>query len=451
MKVVTCQKCGEKYQLNDNEDVNSYECNICTGNLVEENKNPTSINKKKSKNNNHIVYCEECGLKYNISSKDNIEEYECDSCGGELRFAEEELNKKNSQTANIPQHNNLNELKQELEDIRLNNSLHNTNIISPEHNPNDNYELTLYTYYNELKQDLKRTYLQHILETPYDGGMLDQLSNRLKDKIKSNHIDLNYPELNNSNLMNKPKNSEDSFYSKYLENLTQKEFSILFGTIITIIGLLSILIINIGHSILILILGIILLVYGFYEQKDPNGTDNTPKQVVRSKLLTLPKEYYVLYHVKTPGTNVAINHVVIGPSGIFTIITQKTNPQTMNQDQLKSKFNIFENNSENKYDLISTNNNNLKFNDELELKQKTLTLNRLLFEFLDENGFTIPIEPFIGFVNDDVAIINDILNDNDLFMDEILNKILHAEVKLDTVTIRKTAILLSHYSINCPN
>ena len=154
---------------------------------------------------------------------------------------------------------------------------------------------------------------------------------------------------------------------------------------------------------------------------------------------------------KTPGTNVAINHVVIGPSGIFTIITQKTNPQTMNQDQLKSKFNIFENNSENKYDLSSTNNNNLKFNDELELKQKTLTLNRLLFEFLDENGFTIPIEPFIGFVNDDVAIINDILNDNDLFMDEILNKILHAEVKLDTVTIRKTAILLSHYSINCPN
>lgn len=451
MKIVTCQKCGEKYQLNDNEDVTNYECNICTGNLVEETTTPTNINKKKSKPNTHIVYCEDCGLKYNISNNESIEDYECESCGGELRFAEEKLNKKNNdQTANIPQHNNLNELKEELDYIKSNN-LEKDNIISPNNNLDDNYELTLFTYYNELKQDLKRTYLQHILETPYDGGVLGQLSNRFKDKIKSNTIDLNYPELNDFNSMNKSKDNEDSFFGKYFKNLTQKEFSILFGTIITIIGLLSILIINIGYSILILILGIILLVYGFYNQKSHIETDNVSKQVIRSKLLTLPKEYYVLYHVKTPGTNVAINHVVIGPTGIFTIITQKTNPHGMNQDQSKSKFNIFENYIEEKYELNSANDNELKFNDELELKQKTLTLNRILFEFLDKNGFTIPIEPFIGFVNNDVAIVNDILKDNDLFMDEVLNKIIRSEVKLDSITIRKTAILLSHYSINCPN
>ena len=35
MKVVFCQNCGAKYQLEDDEDLNGFECSICTGNLEE--------------------------------------------------------------------------------------------------------------------------------------------------------------------------------------------------------------------------------------------------------------------------------------------------------------------------------------------------------------------------------------------------------------------------------
>lgn len=441
MKVVICQNCGEKYQLEDDEDVTNYECNVCRSNLEE-----TTVNSKnnniKTKNNTEVVYCEDCGLKYRIDSRDNIDEYECDSCGGELKYTDDSLNIKLIQTAKIPQHSNLNDLQNELNNIKLkNNNINVENeVIYPEHdskaknnNLNDNYEVTIYKYYGELKQELKREYLQHILETPYDGGMFDQISHRFRDKIKSNNIDLSYPELDTDNLVKNPK--KDGSLNDYLGNLTQKEISIIAGTIITIVGLISILIINIGQSILILILGIILLVYGFYEQKEKKDLESEHVHVIRSKLLTLPKDYYVLYHVKTPGTNVAINHVVIGPTGIFTIITQRNSPHELSVNQ----------------NTMRPNEGKLRFRDELELKQKTLALNRILFGFLDENGFTIPIEPLIGFVSEDVAIINDILNDSDLFMDEVLHKITRGERKLDSTTIRKCAILLSHYSINCPN
>lgn len=460
MKVVTCQKCGEKYQLNDEDDVNDYECNICTGDLIEETTTHTKNTKKSSNPDFKIVYCEECGLKYQLSLNDNIEDYECDSCGGNLKFIEEKLNKANEQSVEISQNNDLNDLKNDeindnikLNDLENENNINLDNIAQYQNSytyPN-NYEITLHTYYNELKQDLKKSYLQHILEVPNDKNLIDQLSNRVKGKIKSNDIDLNYSEINNEVTRNS-RNDEDTIFGKYFENITKKELCIIIGTLITIIGLLSIILINIIYSIFILIIGIILLVYGFYEQKDNVETNTqTQKHIIRSKLLTLPKEYYVLYYVKLPGTNIGINHVVIGPTGIYTIFTKKNKSSEIKQKKLKSRFNSFENYFENKYDLNSEEDDEINFDNEFELKQKTLTLNRILLQFLNENSFAVPVEPLLGFVNNDVAIINDILNNNVLFMDEVLNMITSGDYILDNVTIRKIAILLSHYSINCPN
>lgn len=33
MKVVVCENCGAKYQIDNDEDVDDYECSVCTGNL----------------------------------------------------------------------------------------------------------------------------------------------------------------------------------------------------------------------------------------------------------------------------------------------------------------------------------------------------------------------------------------------------------------------------------
>ncbi len=33
MKVVCCKNCGAKYQLDDNDDISSFECSSCAGDL----------------------------------------------------------------------------------------------------------------------------------------------------------------------------------------------------------------------------------------------------------------------------------------------------------------------------------------------------------------------------------------------------------------------------------
>ena len=61
----------------------------------------------------------------------------------------------------------------------------------------------------------------------------------------------------------------------------------------------------------------------------------------------------------------------------------------------------------------------------------------------------IYIEPLLGFINNDLAILNVILTNEDLFMDELFHKMIYGQRRLDEQTIEKIALLLSHYSANC--
>ena len=104
MRVVACKKCGAKYQIDDNETINGYECSICAGNLKEVEGYPSTssfINQNHSNNlyknsydfNSQIVYCENCGLKHTLDNGEYAEDYECSSCFGNLRYVDESLNK----------------------------------------------------------------------------------------------------------------------------------------------------------------------------------------------------------------------------------------------------------------------------------------------------------------------------------------------------------------------
>ena len=100
MKVVCCKNCGAKYQLDDEDDISTFECSSCAGDLEyledysdgENQENPSFIDTYKY-DNSYIVQCEDCGLKYKIKSSDSILDYECDSCGGSLRYLDDEMNK----------------------------------------------------------------------------------------------------------------------------------------------------------------------------------------------------------------------------------------------------------------------------------------------------------------------------------------------------------------------
>ena len=100
MKVVCCKNCGAKYQLDDDDDITTFECSSCAGDLEYledysdgEPKNDMPFTESFKYDNSYIVQCEDCGLKYKIKSSDSILDYECDSCGGSLRYLDDEMNK----------------------------------------------------------------------------------------------------------------------------------------------------------------------------------------------------------------------------------------------------------------------------------------------------------------------------------------------------------------------
>ena len=92
MKVVVCQNCGAKYQLDDEDDINAFECSVCSGNLEEldsfSNNEEQGSSDYNSQNSSGLVlvYCTNCGLKYQLDESDNINEFECNSCGGSLDY-----------------------------------------------------------------------------------------------------------------------------------------------------------------------------------------------------------------------------------------------------------------------------------------------------------------------------------------------------------------------------
>jgi uncharacterized membrane protein YcgQ (UPF0703/DUF1980 family) len=54
-----------------------------------------------------------------------------------------------------------------------------------------------------------------------------------------------------------------------------------------------------------------------------------------------------------------------------------------------------------------------------------------------------------GKFNDDLAILNVILTNEDLFIDELFNRMIRGQRRIDELTVAKIARLLSYYSADC--
>ena len=100
---------------------------------------------------------------------------------------------------------------------------------------------------------------------------------------------------------------------------------LLIGAVIFILSIIEILLINSGVGIVALFIGVIILCYGIYKTRDVKETEKRTR-IIREHLLTLPEEFYVFYNVKTPTSNSSINHLVVGPTGIYALLSQKYNP-----------------------------------------------------------------------------------------------------------------------------
>ena len=93
----------------------------------------------------------------------------------------------------------------------------------------------------------------------------------------------------------------------------------IFGGIIGLIGLIGIIITP--FSLIILLSGCGLLYYGYNNGKSWNK-GIIGESIVADYLNQLPEDYYIFNDVKFPGSYGNLDHIVIGPNGIFVIETK---------------------------------------------------------------------------------------------------------------------------------
>ena len=507
MKVVCCKNCGAKYQLDDNDDVTTFECSSCAGDLEyiedysnEDNKSTPSFMESFKYSNSYIVQCEDCGLKYKIKSSDSILDYECDSCGGPLRYLDDEMNKELDKY--------LEERKEEIKNIRKQSEAEKSESDSSKQDEDrslKSFTNKLGNFFSEegmliaantekeeqeeLEEDSNQT-----ARTTIPQSVLSKFGkefavpktddyNIMKSFIKDEFMkgmDQYYPKTDTA----KDK-SEDGFFSKFgiqepdngelepvktslrdnseeeldLPDLSSNNAIVVVGIAIFILSIIEILIMNSGVGIVTLFIGVVILVYGIYKTRDEIQTEERTR-IIREHLLTLPNEYYVFYNVKTPTASSGINHLVVGPTGIYALLSQKYTPKLRleSENENLSMINASEL-DEDKIEEIPDSGNKrrfryttkqAKFSKDDKIKQKSLSLGEDLINFLNDNN--IPncfVEPLVGFINNEVVVINMPLTDEDLFIDELLNKIKTGTVKLDQVTIDKCAVLINKYSADC--
>ena len=502
MKVVCCKNCGAKYQLDDNDDITTFECSSCAGELEYleeyssgETKSRSSFMDSLKYDNSYIVQCEDCGLKYKIKSSDNILDYECDSCGGSLRYLDDEMNKELD--------NYLKERKAEAEKIKAKSQ---SNEPTPEE-PKTEDNISLKSITNKLENFFSEERMLEIADDEKKEQELEEelnaktarttipdavqskfgkefalpktddyniLKNFLKDEFmkgmreyypmdvvnkSSSGSFLDRISIKEPNMSMEEEEISESDFNFDIKNLNTNTTLLVIGAVISILSVIEIILIHSGVGIVALIIGIIILGYGLYKTRDVKEHEERTR-IIREHLLTLSDEYYVFYNVKTPTSLDSINHLVVGPTGIYALISQKYNPKVRLESENENLSLIGSSElEEDKIEEVSLSNNTrrfryttkqAKFSQDNRVKQKALALGEDLINFLNDNNIrNCFVEPLVGFINNEVVVINMPLTDEDLFIEELLNKIQTNTIKLDSETIDKCAVLINKYSADC--
>ena len=487
MKVVCCKNCGAKYQIDDNEDISTYECSSCSGELeILNDESYTSDNNTEdfiSDEDTIIVRCEDCGLKYKLNHNENILDYECESCGGNLRYTDTHMNEE------------LDAYLKDKQNEEIYTSSFIENQIKVEEDP-QNVQSNLFenitdipnqfdTYFSEEKmqeiaeEESGQKTLARTARTTIPETVLDKFGKEfaipksndyltLKDYLKEEFfksMDIYFIEDIADDMItserfrsfSKKLNSSTSVENNTSRGMEKTTAALLIiGSVGFIGGIIGVFLGVIGLGIPILIIGLVLLCIGLFKSRT-DEKEEYRSRIIREHLLSLSDEYYVFYNVRIPGSTSGINHLVIGPTGIYSILSQKYNPQVKLESENENNNLISSNDQRNldeftnssKFKYTTT---YVKFEKDNKIKQKALTLGENLINFLNENNIKHSfVEPLVGFVNNQVVVINMPLTDEDLFIEELIIKIKTGARKIDSETIDKCAVLISKYSADCSN
>ena len=620
MKVVVCQNCGEKYQLDDEDDINAFECSVCSGNLEEldslssDEEKVSSAYDSQNSSDLVLVYCTNCGLKYQLTENDNINEFECNSCGGSLDYvsnmvsASTETTDSTNFTQNpltetpladdeideiipihmeanfvddsvysgsdvdeiIPIHAELNAQNEEYSDEDYyyeteeilpdtlesyeeeemvsygsiyDSTLGDVDEIIPIHAERrhmetsrdiasgfayrDEYEeeleseetrlvevtdipedempespvslarqelseedqklfarvqnemvfdspeeyeafkLARYKYYTALSDILKDEYIRSMDKEFYKGSSVKRLIKKGEESVKRGNITASQEDA-----LVTPETVElmKAQNKAYEPKKTNADLYMLIGAFILVVSAAYYYFISqIWYVLIAIAIGVLILSYGIYKRYAFNSYIARGR-IIRERLLALPNDFYVFYAVQPPQSKDIINHVVVGPTGVYTILSKRYDSKDYkNKVKSDNETDAMVNDSasiQNYMDKKNTlelqtdykdnqtrfefGNEEIHFVNNSQIKRKALELNEDLAIFLDNKGFSgIYIEPLIGFVNDDLAILNVILTNEDLFIDELFNRMIRGQKRIDELTVAKIARLLSYYSADC--
>ena len=562
MKIVVCQNCGAKYQLDDEDDISAFECSVCSGDL-EELDNFSSGEEQVSSDYNSqdsdsvLVFCINCGLKYQLSEDDDINEFECTNCGGSLDYiynmdststdSESSIYIDNPLTENplteeeyeideiIPIHADTNfveyddsgvdeiipihaeerymETSRDIatgfayagddeseefgnqetrlvevtdipeeempespvslsrqalseEDQKLFARVQNEMVFdSPEEY--EAFKLARYKYYTALSDVLKDDYIRSMDKEFYKGSSVKRLIKKGGESVKRGNITASEEDaLVNKETVELMKSQNRTYEPKK----TYADVYMLIGAFVLVVSAAYYYFVSqIWYALIGVALGILILSFGIYKRYTFNNYIARGR-IIRERLLALPNDFYVFYAVQPPQSRDIINHVVVGPTGVFTILSKRYDPKDYkNKVKSESETDTMVNDSASIQNYIDKKhtlelqtdyddnqsrfqfgNEEIHFVNNSQIKRKALELNEDLAIFLDSKGFSgIYIEPLIGFVNDDLAILNVILTNEDLFIDELFNKMIRGQKRIDELTVAKIARLLSYYSADC--
>ena len=506
MKIVRCKKCDAKYQIDDDEDIVTYECSACTGELELVEYIDTIETKKRSRfyetiirDNSYIVKCENCGLKYKLQNNESILDFECSNCGGFLRYLDDESNEELEHYID----ENLIPSEEVYEDHKSKNRIHDRL---------NKYNENLKEFSNQLEEYFSEDEILKIAEEEYEENEIDEYNEIntakttipehilskfgkefavpktndytiLKNFLKYEFIkDLNkiYNDSSNTPATKKNKksfldrislsepegddiiefedhNSDEGYEEEFvIPEVIYEHIVLIIGIIIFILSIIEIFTTNGGIGIIFLFAGVILIIFGIYKTKDDyNKEPRKHKKVIREHLLKLPGDFYIFYNIKIPTSPSNINHLIVGPTGIYAILSKKY--KTFDEKDIETALNLFEENeTKNKSSFPNTigrfryTRKINHFSKDNEIKQKTLSLCEDLINFLNDNGIrNCFVEPLVGFVNNDVVVINMPLTDEDLFIDELIYQIENSIPRLNQETVDKCAVLINKYSADC--
>ncbi|MDR2624159.1 MAG: hypothetical protein LBC39_06305 [Methanobrevibacter sp.] len=531
MKIVVCEHCGAKFGLKDHEFSYNFECSVCAGNLVEENGSsqnldPWYLRSERSSYSTYVVRCKSCGLKYVLDSTEEANDYQCSICSGDLMYFNEEeeiiperddrLYEEDGSETNTD-FNDLNNFDMEnspeiVDNLDAINSTDFNTVDGQEDIEEDKHQdcmgVNQKVEHQEIKNHFKEKFIDNldksdelnsekVLDDDLGDGELN--SEKVLDDDLENETDHRLEKINDKKIVHTTSNEVSSIGSAHDSSMESKptlpmgsvptakskvyyNTPIGFGLLTVFIGVVDIVTTVRDLGYYVVVFGIMVLIIGIVLHK--KRSDHELRTLIfRENLHKLPKDFHILNGIKLPNSD-AIDHVVIGSTGIFSILTMNVqkdfdekiaigekdiSPDGNFKDDIRIIRNPQNTEGDIKYTISSSpisckkiekikksNKTNVKFNfDEKikfdnydKIKKSSIRRGEELITFLYENNFnSLYLEPLVVFINK-IVLVNVPLTDESMFLNDFLNRMVNGKRRLDDEEVKRISNFLQTFKIS---